>query len=202
MIAEISLNFIEWSLSGAIAGLAGAVTYLWKQQVKMHGDQIEWRDKRISELEDLEKEGREKIRQLEVKVHKLELEAESMKTRFLIFQSTHDSAPVPMWIKDLNGKVLAANQAYEDLFLKPRGYLLQDYVGHHDSAVWPEDVATEFTNNDERVRKDGLIWDGKETIINEAGARYQCRVIKYPRYAPGMNDPFGIAGIAIPEVKI
>lgn len=190
---------IEYILSGAVTSLAGAVVWLWKQQVAMHVQQIKWRDDRIENLEKSEAENKKKIEELQHEVTSLRLEAESLKTRFIIFQSTHDSAPIPMWIKDNNGRVLSANKAYEDLFLKPRGYTLMDYVNKDDFSVWPKDIADEFRLNDQRVHKDGKVWDGEETVVNEAGVRYQCRIIKYPRYMAGINEPFGIAGVAVPE---
>lgn len=193
------MSFVEWSLTGAVITLSSVVAYLWKQQRAIHVEQIRWRDQRIIDLEKDEEQLRLRVVELERKVGQLEVEKARLEGRFLVFQSTHESSPLPMWIKDPAGRVLACNRAYEARFLRPRGFALSDYIGRGDDAVWPAEIAAQFRENDQAVYRSGDIWDGEETILDAANRPVRIRVIKYPRYATGIETPFGIAGIAIPD---
>lgn len=191
---------IPWVLAGVVsivAALAGAVSFLWRQNVKFQAAQIKSREARVILLEKMESEARQKIRALEARVGGLEKERAQLEARFLVFQSSHDSNPFPAWFKDLSGTMLACNKAYEHVFLRPRGHSLEDYVGHHDAAVWPPALAARFAENDLRVIESGEVLDTQEIFANEKGKEVPVRVVKYPRLLMGVSDPIGVAGIAI-----
>lgn len=198
MLATISSSdpLIVTSLFAAIAALSGAVVFLWKQQSKLLNDAVSWRDERITALEKQEKVMEQRLQDLERQVKELEKEKAHMKAQFLIFSTSHDSSPIPMWIKDPSGKILSCNKAYESIFLRPRGYKMTDYIGADDFAVWPKHIAEKFRKNDKEVLDSGNVWVGEETIVGQDDIELQTRIIKYPRYVAGMELPFGIAGVA------
>lgn len=193
-------ELIPWVLTGIVAivtALAGAVTHLWRQNGKFLKDQISTREKRIKELEEKERRSEEKIERLEDRVTQLELERTQLESRFMVFQSSHESNPFPAWFKDVDGRVLACNKAYETVFLRPRGYSLEDYIGKRDSNVWPDHVAEAFDENDKQVLADQANLDTMEVIVNKHGTAVPVRVVKYPRMLLGVSTPIGVAGIAI-----
>lgn len=196
----VSIELFISVMTPAFGALATAVVYLWRQQSRMHAEAVAWRDGRIRSLEENEKRLEKRIEELENKVNVLEAEKATLKTQFLMLSSSHDSSPLPMWIKDLGGKVIACNKAYEAHFLIPRGYRLADYLGHDDGTVWPDAIAAEYRKNDESVYRTGKIFDGTESIVDTEGNVRPVRIIKWPRHASGIEQPFGIAGIAVPDI--
>ena len=44
-----------------------------------------------------------------------------LENKVLLLESAHQSLPVPMWLKAMDGTMLALNPAYERVFLKPNG---------------------------------------------------------------------------------
>lgn len=189
------------SLIAAIGALGSAVVFLWKQQSKIMAESIRLKDKQLLALREREKKLEEKVQDLTKRVFNLEVEKKDLEAKFMIFSSTHDNSPIPAWIKDASGRVLSCNTAYEQAFLTPRGYTMSDYVGHDDFAVWPTNIAEDFRENDEMVRKTRTVWIGEENIENGDGTVTKTRIIKYPRMIPGHKEPFGIAGVA-PDVVV
>lgn len=130
------------------------------------------------------------------RIRRLEKQVKSLQSKVTLLESAHQSAPIPMWLKDSFGIMLALNESYEQLFLKPRNYTRDDYLYKGDEAVWPEDLVTEFRRNDLMVARTGEVWKGFETIVDHQGKLTQWQIIKYPRKVD--NITIGIAGIAIP----
>ena len=190
-------SLITSLLVPTVIALAGAVVYLWQEQRRVLFSQLKAREDRIATLEKREIILESRIADLEKLVSQLKQDNAGMQARFILFASSHDSSPLPTWIKDRDGKVLAANRAYERTFLRPRGHSLADYVGRCDADVWPEHVAAEYAANDNAVLRTGEIWDGEENVPDAAGKSRSIRIIKYPRRAKGIAEPFGVAGIAI-----
>lgn len=120
-----------------------------------------------------------------------------LKQQLLTIQSTEDSWPYPAWFKDASGRVLFANAAYDRLYLRPRGYVLTDYVGQDDYAVWPKDIADAFRANDQRVMETGQHIVIAETIEMPGGPEKHL-FIKYPRRLGGVV--VGVAGRFLPAV--
>lgn len=175
----------------AIGVMAAAIGKLWHLQTQ---NALKLRDDlecRIKTLECAKEE-------LEKRCKSLECENQRLLTQFIILSSSHDSSPLPQWVKDDEGRVLAVNRAYERLFLIPRGYKISDYLHHTDAAVWPPEVAEEFTLNDHEVWRRREVMDLEERIEMPDKSLQKMRIIKYPRYAAGIEQPIGIAGIAIP----
>lgn len=181
----------EVSLMTAIGAMAAALAQLWRMQVASAVRLRNDLEKRLAELE-LAK------RELQKRCQLLENENQRLLTQFIILSSSHDSSPLPQWLKDEDGRVLAVNRAYERLFLLPRGYKLQDYLHHTDTAVWPPEIAAEFMANDQEVWRRREVMDLMERVEMPDKSIEPMRIIKYPRYADGIEQPIGIAGIAIP----
>ena len=187
------------TLAGVVTALSSVVAHLHKQQQKLSREAIQWREQVITNLTaKVDKlEARESI--MEQRIADLEQENARLKMQWQIYSSSHDSSPLPQWIKDRNGIVLAANKAYEQLFLAPLGFKLADYVGFYDTDIWPEHIAAQFMQNDNWVLNSEKTFDGMELIRMPDDTDRPVRVIKYARYVTGISQPFGVAGIAVPE---
>ena len=145
------------------------------------------------------KEHERRQNELYKKIAEHEKKLSALNAKLLVMESSYMHIPLPSWLKDIDGTMLAVNDAYEMYFLIPNGFVKSDYIGKTDSDVWPENVAQEFIGNDIlTLQSEKKIWFGKETIlIKDVDVSDNWRVLKYVRYAG--NIPVGVAGIAIPS---
>ena len=123
----------------------------------------------------------------------------ALNTKLLIMESAYMHIPVPSWLKDLDGTMLALNEAYEDNFLKPLGLCRADYIGKTDFDIWDDETAKEYQENDVKVLNSiEKVWFGKEKIIlNGVDVTDQWKMLKYVRFAGDLE--IGIGGMAIPS---
>ena len=149
-------------------------------------------------LREENKEHERRQNELYKKIAEHEKKLSALNAKLLVMESSYMHIPLPSWLKDIDGTMLAVNDAYEMYFLIPNGFVKSDYIGKTDSDVWPENVAQEFIGNDIlTLQSEKKIWFGKETIlIKDVDVSDNWRVLKYVRYAG--NIAVGIAGIAIP----
>lgn len=145
------------------------------------------------------KEHKDRQDELYKKIAEHEKKLSALNAKLLVMESSYMHIPLPSWLKDIDGTMLAVNDAYEMYFLIPNGFVKSDYIGKTDSDVWPGNVAQEFIGNDIlTLQSEKKIWFGKETIlIKDVDVSDNWRVLKYVRYAG--NIAIGIAGIAIPS---
>lgn len=68
-------------------------------------------------------------------------------TRNIIFEVLKQ-IPLVFCVKDMDFKMVFLSKAYEDEYLLPRGYTVNDYIGRDDFSVWPEEIANNFREND------------------------------------------------------
>ncbi|GIV82560.1 MAG: hypothetical protein KatS3mg051_1914 [Anaerolineae bacterium] len=138
----------------------------------------------------------ERLREIEQKASDLEREVQRLRYQVLMLESAHQDLPLPMWLKDRDGRMLALNTEYEREFLIPRGYTRDDYIGQYDSAVWPEGIANIFADNDRYVVRTGDVLHTIEPVPDAEGVPRDWIIIKYPRRVSGVV--VGVGGIAIP----
>jgi PAS domain-containing protein len=131
-------------------------------------------------------------------VQQLRKQVERLQNKVTLLESSHQDAPIPIWLKDKHGVMLALNPEYERTFLIPHGKTREDYLHKTDYDVWPEDIAAEYIRNDRLVMRTRKTWKGTETILDHQGNKSQWQIIKYPRKAGGVL--IGIAGMAIPPI--
>ena len=145
------------------------------------------------------KEHKDRQDELYKKIAEHEKKLSALNAKLLVMESSYMHIPLPSWLKDIDGTMLAVNDAYEMYFLIPNGFVKSYYIGKTDSDVWPENVAQEFIGNDIlTLQSEKKIWFGKETIlIKDVDVSDNWRVLKYVRYAG--NIAVGVAGIAIPS---
>lgn len=145
-------------------------------------------------LDRLDKENEE----LKEEIDKLKAGFHEMQISLLYIKSAHYSSPFATWVKNRNGIMMTVNDAYENLFLKPRGLTKFQYLGYKDSQVWPEALAKEYAKNDAYVMEQEVEWRGYETVILKR-KKVQWRISKWPVYDDMRRKVVGIAGMAFPE---
>lgn len=153
-------------------------------------------DKELTESKKKQEELSAKNQELQNQLLKMQGEIMNLRNKIILLESAQNHSPLPMWLKDTDGTMLALNDAYTETFLEPNGISKKDYVGHFDKDVWPLHIAQEYGENDRQVLVTKKVFRGRETVkINDTETQW--RIIKYPRYAGEIV--IGIAGVAIPE---
>lgn len=170
---------------------------------------ISLKKQNLSEFEQLINEYKELRNQLKSRVDHLESELErlketerkqreeiiSLRNQLNLFESSHVDIPLPMWMKDTDGKMLFLNSNYEEMFLLPRGYNSSDYIGYKDHAVWSKEVADAFTRNDAKIMRSKKPFRSLEQLDDVNGGTMWCEFLKYPRIIN--NKVIGISGIVL-----
>lgn len=190
-------------LGGLITFIGALFTFLVARGKAVAEKEAQFRRDILEELNTNRKEKAalwEKVESQSGRIRELESELEIQKhewqLRLELFESAHQDLPLPMWLKDKDGKMLALNPRYEQVFLIPRGFCKKDYVNAYDSDIWPSDIAEAFGRHDKHVYETGKTWIGYEFVPDKEDNLIRWKIIKYIRYAQGVR--LGIAGIAIP----
>jgi len=149
---------------------------------EMHDDLI----KRVDHLED---------EQENLSRSKLYLEKEiiHLRTQLQLFESSTTSLPLPIWIKDLDGKMLYMNDYCINMVLKPLGMKFSDQVGKTDLEIWGKELADQYRKTDERIIRYKKPIESVEPVLTRAGDVYYVDVIKFPRLFEGIV--VGVAGV-------
>lgn len=196
---------MEWTviiqgIGAALAGGAVGAFLTYKLGV---------RKQKSSEFEILLNERKQITKDLTERIEKLEVQIEAFREReaaskqeiqnlrhqLLMFESSHTDIPLPIWMKDTEGKMIFLNDHYEDMFLLPRGYTIHDYIGKNDYAVWSPEIAKAFISNDKQVIRTKKFVRKIEAIEDATGKIYYADLLKYPRKL--QNKVIGISGIIL-----
>lgn len=134
-------------------------------------------------------------------VIKKDKEIVTLRNQLMIFESSHSDVPVPIWLKDTEGKMLFLNSEYETTILHPLNKVSDDYIGNTDDAVFPADVAKLFKKHDKTILRKKTPLRFIEHWYDADGHKYEGEVIKYPRFL-NKSTVIGIGGIIVGIKKI
>lgn len=157
--------------------------------------QIEFEHLILERIRNLEQENLE----LRARVSLLELENHTLLHNIAMLENTHQELPLPIWLKDTDGTLLAINRACEDTFFRPVGIAAKDVIGKKDYDFWKEGLVDSFKKYDELAIKRKAPINVIQAIQMKGGRIENWRIIKYPRMVGG--TVVGVTGIAIPEEK-
>lgn len=195
---------IGTAIAGVVAGVGGLRVfdfflgkkkesrYDFKSIITTYGEDNERLRLKMDAMEAELKAQKEQQLKDKEEIHKL-----SMKLQLM--ESAHYDLPIPSWLKDTNGVMLAINPAYEELFLTPLGLNPSNYIGKTDVEFWGETIGRPYMVKDQQVFRNGKSELCIETVPlpNEETTRYL--ILKYVRTAG--NVKIGIAGMAFKEMK-
>jgi hypothetical protein len=142
---------------------------------------------------------REENRKLNQTINYERAERIKIQLQLSAITSTQFSRPFAEWVK-LDGIMIFINKRYEDVFLKPRGLTIDDYLFKSDLDVWPPETAAAYKKNDDIVIRSGQVWKGIEKAPDGNGNMIEWIVYKYPyEVGFGPDKQIGVAGTAIPK---
>jgi PAS domain-containing protein len=130
----------------------------------------------------------------------LESQVADLRLRLELFESTQQDFPFPVWLKDLQFRMVYVNAQYEQRYLTPFGRRKEDYLGKFDSEIWPGHVAEEYRRHDLKVLATGRAMYVLEHIPEPDGSVVPTPVVKYMRTAGGVR--VGVAGLALPHFSV
>jgi len=186
---EMDWTSILTGLISAIGGLAtGFFTFRNKQSDSFREDFKEVVDRLQLDIEKLQAREDNYL----LKIRDLENEITLLKNKLVLTQAAQLDMPIPQWIKDTRGVMLALNTAYEEMFLSPLGKTSADYIGKRDEDVFDAETAAEFAKADKQVLRTRGMWQGVESI-NYGTYSEDYLVMKYPIFSNSMI--IGTAGI-------
>lgn len=135
----------------------------------------------------------ESLSMLEHYTNKLNAKDKVIKSTERILATLVDQCPLPMWVKDLNSSMLFFNEAYSRIYGKVQAQTL----GKKDSEVWPDEIAKEFIENDQKVLVSDKVYTVEVIPTNNKNRvdtdRDHITVVKWIVRNQGV--PIGIAGM-------
>ena len=154
----------------------------------------------IDELRKVEASCKVLLNDHQVKIFEMQETITELKNKIILLETASNDLPFPMWLKDMDSRMLYLNTEYERNFLQPINKTAADYIGKFDRDIWPANLAQEYVENDKKTLK------LKETtvlteyvILNNEDHSQEWKVVKYLRYVG--KTVIGIGGIAIPLTK-
>lgn len=161
---------------------------------------INWRDQNRAGYRDLLDRYESTVVSLEKRVAGLEAENITLTARLEILSQSRLTAPIPAWIKGVDGRMITLNPAYEDLFLKPYGKTMRDYIGLTDEEFWGslglQEQAKAYWQNDMKVIRSGRVTRVEEDVIIK-GTTITLIVYKYPYFSSSFGStPSKVVGVA------
>lgn len=186
---------IDWT--AIIAGLLGVIgggvgsyfSFRTNQSSNFREDFKELVDNLQAKVEKLEQREDSYIN----RIKELENEVSLLKNKLVLVQAAQLDMPIPQWIKDTKGTMLALNVSYEDTFLTPVNKTSADYIGKTDEQVWGEQIAEHYSKADRLVLRSRKVWQGEE-VVDFGSHKEDWLIMKYPIYSG--NLIIGVAGIA------
>jgi PAS domain-containing protein len=117
--------------------------------------------------------------------------------RLMLLESVHNDLPLPQWIKDKHGRMLALNKSYVNVFLAALGKDADDYIGKTDEDVWGKDIGSKYMLHDEWVmEKKQPIY--LEEVVKTTDGNVLWQIFKYPRFEDGVV--VGVGGLAYKKI--
>ena len=117
-------------------------------------------------------------KKLESEIVRREETERELRQRDLQQQALLDNIPAMAWLKDREGKYIAANEP----LAKAVGLQLDEVVGKTDLDLWPADQAGQYYSLDMEVISRGVVKATEETLTDREGLVHWLETVKTPIY--------------------
>lgn len=195
MVENIKSSYNQYLGYAIAVAIGGLFTFI-----------INWRSQDRTSYQDLLDRQAIELNELKVRILSLEKENIELTARIEVLTYSSFESPLPAWVKSVDGRMIALNRAYEDLFLIPNNRTVDDYIGKTDEEFWgslgaPE-VGRDYWETDLRVlATEKTIRSIQTGIFNKV--KRDLIVYKYPYYTSygftgNRRQIVGVAGVAVP----
>lgn len=125
-----------------------------------------------------------------------------LQSNMTLMRASSPNIPIPMWVKDTNGTMLALNDEYERAFLMPKGKRREDYIGRKDDDLWGAELAKQFRSDDRlAIAQDEPIVILEPIQIGEDEDLRFYNIIKYPNKIGDLVVTVGGIAFPVPRKK-
>jgi PAS domain S-box-containing protein len=107
------------------------------------------------------------------------------------FESLLENTRAVVYVKDLEGRYLFANEQFSRIFAQPVGYVL----GKRDHEIFSEEVADKFRENDFQVLSSQTHLEAEEVAMHSDGTFHTYISLKFP-LKDSRGAPRGLCGIS------
>ena len=190
-------------LVGSLLGggaLGAVINGYFTSQTEDKRTDLDATDRLVKHWEELLKPLRDRVDQLETALEdereissKYRTELSSLRNKLMIFESSHFDLPLPMWMKDVKGRMIFMNDVCQDLVLAPLNLNIEDYLGKTDSEFWGEDFGKQFAKTDAKVLRTKKPLEVVHTFYDATNTEIKAMVLKYPRFHG--NEIIGVGGL-------
>lgn len=141
-----------------------------------------------------------RIKQLEEQNQSLQAENQRMKDErdatLVRFDAFMAYSPATGFVKDKDGRLLYVNKMFTDVF----GHDKDHWLGKTEDQLWPEDVAKQFRDVDQRILTTGKAETVENTIFHLGESHYWI-THKFPYTDPSGEQYLGGIGVLATERK-
>jgi PAS domain S-box-containing protein len=135
----------------------------------------------------------QELKQLTEEIVHYREQIKDLSNQIVFLQASSNDLPVALWLKNIKFEMLSVNKVFERMFLAPRGFVADDYIGKTDFVIWSREVAEKFQMSDKKVLQTGRVFEFVESIKNDEGETIYIHCTKFPRKVH--NHVVGVAGM-------
>ena len=165
----------------------GAVDYITKP---FQPEEVAARVERHLTIRNLQKRLEEQNAQLQQEINKRKRADEALQESQKILQVVSDNIQSLIFIKDLDGRYLMINKAYE----KALNIKKEDVIGKNDHYIFPYELATRLMQTDQRIMSSGKPASNEENAVLTDGKTHCFLDQKAPLFDTN-GEVYGLCGI-------
>ena len=121
-------------------------------------------------------------------------EVTNLRYQLMVFEGSYFNLPLPMWMKDIKGRLIFMNESCQELILEPLGLKIEDYLGKTDLEFWDDkEFAKQFGPADAKVLRTKKPLEIVHTFLDANKEEVKARILKYPRFHG--SEIIGIGGL-------
>lgn len=151
----------------------------------------------INELRDDRNYYQTLYRDCQESVNDMQKDLAFLKSNLQLVGAITNDLPMPMWLKDVDGRMMYLNKAYEQAYLIPMGLTANDYIGKTDADVWGEEIGEMYRQADAIAMQSDKPTISIERVEGKGLKSRDIKVVKYRRKLG--NTVLGIGGMAIEQ---
>jgi PAS domain S-box-containing protein len=113
-----------------------------------------------------------------------------LRGKVALMEHAQSDVPAPQWLKDLDGRVLSVNRAFEQAF----GKVAAECLGRTEREIWGDDIGANLMENDQQVIHLGQPLH----TVEEYGEHGTWFVLKFNKMAGSAK--IGVGALAFPAL--
>lgn len=159
-------------------------------------------DQKVTLLENKIEAVMDELKESQAREEKTSQELHWLQQQFTIMEAADEESPLPYLFIDPSWRVRAHNEAFNELFAKPHGYVSNDYLEKHISEVLPQELSDELCNNiikRAKYRPGDLVISMKPIPVFDKRIADSWRLYFWPKYVNKLLLGYNVQ--AVPNIS-